>query len=156
MGETEQASTLRWSADEHHHVERTSDWFWALGVIAIATSITAIIFSNILFAVLIIVAAATMGLIARTPPRTVEFEISDAGVRVDGFLYEYKKIVSFWVEKDESPLLLIDTVKFMSPNVIIPIEGIAPESVRERLLPHAKEVEMREPLAHKIVEFFGF
>src|SRR3989344_4411045 len=39
---------LRWSAYEHDHIERGSDWYWALGVVAISIAITAIILHDLL------------------------------------------------------------------------------------------------------------
>lgn len=148
---------LRWSAYEHEHIERGSDWYWALGVIAVSAALTAILFDNFLFALLILIAATTLGLIARKPPELHEFEISEKGVRIGQTMHPYNTIVSFWVDEElDEPLLLIDTVTFMTPNLIIPIGEIHPEDIRESLRPHATEVPMKEPLAHKILEFFGF
>ncbi len=149
--------TLRWSAFEHEHIERGSDWFWALGVIAVSAALTALLFGNFLFALLIVVAATTIGLIARTPPDLHEFEISEKGVRIGPTMHPYDTIISFWVDEElPKPLLLIDTVTFMSPNLVIPIGDHAPETIREHLRLHALETPMKEPLAHKILEFFGF
>jgi hypothetical protein len=72
-------------------------------------------------------------------------------------MHLYKEVVSFWVDEElEEPLLLVDTTKFMSPNLVIPIGYVDPETIRDRLRPHAEEVPMKEPIAHKILEFFGF
>lgn len=153
----EAAPSLRWSAFEHEHIERGSDWFWALGVIAVSAALTSILFSNILFAVLILLAATTIGLIAQTPPHFHEFEISDKGIRITHTTYPYAVIVSFWVDEElDEPLLLIDTTAFMAPNLVIPIGDVHPDDIREALRPHATEIPMKEPLAHKILEFFGF
>jgi hypothetical protein len=148
---------LRWSAYEHEHIERGSDWFWALGIAAVAIALTAIIFHDLLFAILVLVAATTLGLLARTPPDLANFEISERGIRVNGTLHRFDHIISFWVEDehDDRPLLLVDTTKFLSPNLIIPIEHIDPHLVRMFLKEHTKEVPMKEPLAHKILEFLG-
>lgn len=148
---------MRWSAYEHDHIERGVDWFWALGIVAVSVALTSILFGNILFAVLILIAAYTIGIIARTPPELVEFELSDRGIRVGGVLHRYDEIISFWVEDEHNrePLLLVDTTKFMSPNLIIPIEGIDPHLVRTFLQERTKEVPMKEPVSHKILEFLG-
>ena len=148
---------LRWSAYEHEHIERSTDWFWALGIVAVSVALTSILFSNILFAILIIVAAYTIGLISRTPPELFEFELSDRGIRIGGTLHRYDEIISFWVEDElgDSPLLLVDTTKLMSPNLIIPIEGIDPHEVRVFLQTRVEEVPMKEPVSHKILEFLG-
>lgn len=149
--------TLRWSAYEHEHIERGSDWYWALGVIAASAALTAILFGNFLFALVIILAAVTIGLIAQKPPELHEFEISEKGIRIGQTFHPYDTVISFWVDEElPEPLLLVDTTTFMSPNLIIPVADMDPEEVRSVLRPHAEEVPMKEPLAHKILEFFGF
>lgn len=151
------SAQLRWEADEHRHVEHGSDWYWALGTVAVATSLTAILLGDVLFAVLIVVAAVTMSLIASRPPRRVVFEISKDGIKTGETLHSYQECLSFWVEEQEhGALLLVDTTKPLSPNLVIPIEGEAADSVRAALRPHIEETLMREPFPHKILEFFGF
>ena len=149
---------LRWSAYEHEHIERGSDWFWALAIIAVSIALTAIILHDFFFAVLVLVACFTLALLARTPPELAQFEVSERGIRVNAQLHRFDHIISFWVEDEEHhdrPLLLVDTTKFLSPNLIIPIEEIDPHLVRTFLKAHAKEVPMKEPLSHKILEFLG-
>lgn len=149
-------TTLRWSAYEHEHVERGSDWFWALAIVAVCAALISILFHDTLFGVLILVAAFTLAMHARLSPDLVQFEVSDRGVRVGGTLHRFEEIISFWVEEEgERPLLLVDTIKFMAPNLIIPLENIDPHAVREFLRRYAEEVPMKEPIAHKILEFFG-
>ena len=147
---------IRWSAYEHEHIERGSDWFWALGIIAVSAALTSILFADVLFALLIVLAAVVIGMMAQRPPSLHEFELSNRGIKVGDTMHSYEEIISFWVEEEgEHPLLLIDTIKFMSPNLIIPIEGVEPSHVREFLYERVQEVPMQEPLPHKILEFFG-
>ncbi len=149
-------ATLSWTAFEHDHVERTSDWFWALGIVAVCAALTSILFHDLFFAVIILLAAFMLGWLARTPQELLEFEITETGIRTGDEMHVYEDIIAFWVIHDAvRPLLLVDTVKFMSPNLIIPIHDIDPDEISAYLREHAKEVEMKEPLAHKILEFFG-
>ncbi|MCR4325398.1 MAG: hypothetical protein NUV59_01155 [Patescibacteria group bacterium] len=153
----EMTGTLRWSAYEHEHMERGSDWFWALGVVAVSSAVVSLLFHNILFAILILLAAALFALLANVPPELITFEVSERGVRVGNVLHRFDEIISFWVE-DESgahPTLLVDTTKPLAPNLIIPIHDVDPHAVRLFLREHAEEVPMKEPFAHKIIEFFG-
>ncbi len=153
----ERQEPLVWSALEHEHIDRGSDWFWALGVIALSAAITSILFGNVLFAIVIIIGATTIGLIAQKPPDVHEFEISEKGIRIGQTFHPKDTIVSFWVDDElPEPLLLVDTTTFMSPNLIIPIGDIHPDRIRDVLRPHVHETPMKEPLAHKILEFFGF
>ncbi|OGG52382.1 hypothetical protein A2851_05015 [Candidatus Kaiserbacteria bacterium RIFCSPHIGHO2_01_FULL_53_29] len=152
-----QRVVLRWSAYEHEHIERGSDWFWALGIVAISAALTSILFHDVLFAVLILIAATVLGMLANAPPDLMRFEISDRGIRVGDTMHRFEEVISFWVEEEghERPLLLVDTTKFMAPNLIIPLENIDPHVVRTYLRAHTDEVPMKEPVAHKILEFFG-
>lgn len=147
-----------WSAYEHEHIERSTDWFWALGIIAVSVAVTSILLGNVLFALLIIVAACVLALLARRPPAFHEFELSEKGIRISEELHTYGDVISFWVEteKDSEPLLLVDTTKFMSPNLIIPLGSANPEEVRAFLLQFADENRLEEPLTHKVLEFLGF
>lgn len=148
---------LRWSAYEREHIERSRDWFWALGIVALSVAAIAILLNDLLFGVVVIAAAVTIALVARTPPAIAHFELSERGLRVDGELHRFDEIISFWVadEHESKPLLLIDTIKFLAPNLIIPIEHIDPATIRTFLKEHAEEVPMKEPLSHKILEGLG-
>lgn len=148
---------LRWQAFEHTHIERGSDWFIALGVAAVSIAATSIILGNVLFGILILVAAVSWGLVARRPRALVEFEITERGIRTGEQFYLFEHILAFWVEEHASktPLLLVDTTKLMSPNLAIPIENIDPKLVRAYLLEHVNEVPMKESMAQKILETLG-
>ena len=105
-------ATLRWSAHEHEHVPRDSNWYWALGILAACVALISVLFGNVLFAILILVAAATLGILATTPPPLIEFELSDRGIRVGGTMHRYEEVISFWVEDHDAdpPILLVDKV----------------------------------------------
>ncbi|MEK7133799.1 MAG: hypothetical protein AAB804_01880 [Patescibacteria group bacterium] len=150
-------TVLRWSAYEHEHIPRGSDWFWALGIVAVSVALTSVLFHDILFGLLILIAATVLGMLAKVPPNLVQFEVSDRGIRVGGTLHRFEEIISFWVEEENGahPTLLVDTTKIMAPNLVIPLENIDPHAVRTYLREHANEVPMKEPIAHKILEFFG-
>src|SRR4051812_12663400 len=125
-------SLLRWSAYEHEHIERGQDWYWALATAAVAIALTSLIFHDILFGLLILMAAVVIALLSRKPPDIVDFELSHRGIRVGDTMHKFEEIISFWVEDHDvpRPLLLVDTTKFLAPNLIIPIEHVDPQVVR--------------------------
>jgi len=151
------SAPIRWHAYEHEHVERTSDWYWALGIFAVCTALISAIFGNFLFAILIIVAATTLGILAQSPPPLVDFELSDRGIRIGETMHRYEEIISFWVEDHDAdpPILLVDTIKWMSPNFVIPLADMEPKLIRAYLTERCEEVPMKEPIWHKVLEFFG-
>ena len=48
---------LEWKGREYDHNPKSADWYWALGIIAVAATVAAILFGNYLLAVLIVIAA---------------------------------------------------------------------------------------------------
>ena len=94
---------------------------------------------------------------ASSPPPLVEFELSDRGIRVGETMHRYEEIISFWVEDHDAnpPILLVDTIKWLSPNLVIPLGDADPKLVRAYLAERTEEVPMKEPVWHKILEFFG-
>lgn len=153
-----ESEVLRWSAYEHEHFERGQDWYWALGIVAVSIAITSVLLSDLLFGVLILIAAFTIALLSREAPDIAMIELSERGIRINDTLHRWREIISFWVEDEhpgKRPLLLVDTIKFLSPNLIIPIEQVDPREVREFLKSRSEEKHMKEPVGHKILEFFG-
>lgn len=151
------ASPIRWQAREHEHIHRTRDWFWALGIFAGSTALISVLLGNAFFAIVILVAAATLGMLAQKPPPLVDFEISDRGIKIDETMHRFEEVISFWVEDHDAnpPILLVDTIKWLSPNLIIPLENVDHTLVRAFLTERAEETPMKEPVWHKILEFFG-
>ncbi len=147
-----------WKAYEHTHSEKGSDWFWALGIIAASSAVVAILFQNFLFALLIIIGAFTMSLLASRPPQELTFSLSKRGIMIDRSLYPYQMLVAFWIEgrETESPTLIIDAQKFMTPHIIVSLENTDAEKVHTYLSEYLPEEEIFEPFGQRLLEGLGF
>lgn len=150
--------TISWQGYEYDYHEKSSDWFWALGIIALSSAVTAIIFKNILFALLILIGAFTVALFAAKRPHLVHFEIQKRGVVIDETVYPYKTLESFWIDEDEygHHSLLLKSQRFVMPHIVIPLPEDLVEDIRSVLLTKLEEEEMEEPVFHRLLEFFGF
>ncbi len=147
---------LRWTALEYEDKERTPDWFWGLGIVALAFTVLSIYFGNYLLAILIIVSGFSLALFAVRKPEHVEYELQEDGVRVNNTLYPFNTLESFWVEKfGVEPKIIIVSKKFFVPHIIIPIADHDPKKIRGFLLNNLEEVEHHEPLLHIITERLG-
>jgi hypothetical protein len=147
---------LRWSAPEYFEKERSNDWFWGLGLGALLITLVSLYFRNYLFAVLVIISAFSLTLFAIRKPRTIEYELSEKGIRADSLLYPFQSIESFWVEEiHETPKIILASKKFLVPYIVIPIIGHDSKKIRDSLLEHLPEVEHHEPLIYIIAERFG-
>ncbi|MFT5352237.1 MAG: hypothetical protein ACI9GH_000076, partial [Candidatus Paceibacteria bacterium] len=91
---------IEWQAHEHSHIERSSDWYWIVGIIAIGIAVLSIYFDNILLAVIIILATSIAQVKARTEPQLLNFKITRKGILAGDTLYPYSALESFWVIDD--------------------------------------------------------
>src|SRR3989338_4286703 len=132
--------TISWEATEHHHVEKGSDWYWALGIIAVVGATVSIIFGNILFAIVI------------------PLELTPRGMRIDDRLYRYATLESFCIDGDapRGPQLLLKSTGMLSTLLVIPLPEEAVEEIDDILAERLPEEHMEESLAHRLLEFLGF
>src|SRR3990172_1439757 len=89
---------ITWETLEHEHKDRTPDWYWAVGIIALATAVISIIYKNYLFAVFIILAAAVLTMFSFKKPDMMMIEIGEKGFKIKNEFYAYKMIKSFYIE----------------------------------------------------------
>ncbi len=152
-------TSFRFKAVEYHHRHKSADWYWTVGIITIASAATAIIFGNILLAILILLASFSLLMYAARLPDENDIEISDAGIKISKYLFSYANLESFWLEHHEHPRLLIKTKRFFMPHVIIPVDGLSEiekEELRVFLKTKITEYEQSEPLLELIMEHLGF
>lgn len=148
---------LEWSAAEYPFREKTTDWYWALGIMAVAGAVASYIVGNFLFAVLILLGAFTVAAYGARRPHVVPFEISRRGIRSDTVLYPYSSLSSFWIiEGEEESKILLQSTKFFMPYISIPLGNTDPEMVRSFLLNFLEEREHIEPITQRIMDYLRF
>ena len=150
--------SIRFKAHEYKHQPKHPDWFWALGIIAVAGAATALLFGNFLFALLILIGSFVVGVFAQKHPSEFEFEISERGITVGKTLYPYQTLESFWVSEinPKKPILILESKRLFLPHITIPLSTTNPGAVREFLIRHLKEEEHQDSLSEQIGEWFGF
>ena len=154
---------LEWSALEYEERDRSPDWFWALGIIVVTSSIAAIIFGNYFFAALLVLSGVLLGFLAIKKPETILYEINNKGVKIKSHLYLYENIKSFWVQIDTAsdsklkPTLFIKTERVFIPVISIPIDYNMADDIHTVLTGKGViEEEMTEHASSKIMESLGF
>lgn len=152
------ARAVYWEAPEHNHIEKTADWYWVLGILAVAGSVTSIIFGNVLFGIVILLAGMTMFITGNRKPRVIPFEVSPRGVRIDSDLYPFATLESYYIDEEDylGPQLLVKSKKLFVPLLLLPIPEEYIDDIESIIAPRLLEEHLEEPLAHKIMEFLGF
>ncbi len=158
MQETDVLRAITWEAPEHHHVERSADWYWALGILAIAGAVASILFNDTLFAVVILLAASTVVLLSHRHPKLMEFGVSLRGVKVGSKIHPYTTLESFYIDDDHprEPQILIKSKQTFMPLIIFPIPEEYIREIEELMISKIPEEQLEEPLGHRILEYFGF
>jgi len=150
-------SPLHWETHEYDHRSKSSDWFWAVGILTIAISVTAIIFNNILFAIVVILSGFSLLIYSARPPKKIDVVINEKGLLVDNFFYPFYTLESFWIEDHTEPAkVLIKSQKLLMPFIIVSIEEVPPEKVKRYLSRYLPEVFHSESIFHRFFEYLGF
>ena len=148
---------LEWSALEYEEKERSTDWFWALGIIVVTSSVASIIYGNYFFAALLLISGVLLGFFAVKKPDLVSYELNNHGLKIRNHLYLYENIKSFWVQIGTKPTLFIKSERVFMPTISIPIEDDKAEDIRSIMLfKNVSEEEMKEHPSSKIMESLGF
>ncbi|MFA6324695.1 MAG: hypothetical protein WCX46_00480 [Candidatus Paceibacterota bacterium] len=148
---------LNWSAPEYDDKQKNNDWFWALGVIIVAGSITAIIFTNYFFAALLVIGGILLGFFSTKKPEIIEYELNNKGLKIKDHFYPYEKIKAFFVQTDSKPLLFIKSERFFMPIISMPIDYMQAENIYKMMIANEIiEEKMSEHPYEKIMEHLGF
>lgn len=151
---------LEWEGREYDHNPKSTDWYWALGIIAVAGSVAAILFGNYLLALLIALAAAALALHAAHEPPLHRFRLVEQGVVIGNELHPFENMASFSVlediDGDLPPMLSIKNVSWVSPHLVIPLEGVNADAVYDYFLDRVDESEHRHTLSDLVAAWLGF
>jgi hypothetical protein len=148
---------ISWYAPEHFYVEKNPDWYWIVGIITLAIAAVAFIFGNAITGIFVIAAAVALVLHASRRPENVYHEINDRGIILHETLYPFLSLESFWIPHDEMPSkIILKSRKTFMPLIVILIDEVDPESVREVLLRYIAETEQHEHFLTHVLEGFGF
>jgi len=149
---------LSWKALEYKQTDKTADWYWAVGIIAIASVVTSIIVGDGLFAIFIVIAVLTLLMFSIRKPLLVDVTIDRRGITVGSEKYPFATLEHFWVDitKPDDEKIILKSKKMLMPIVVIPINDHDHLAVRDLLLKFLPEQELREPASHKVMEKLGF
>ena len=151
---------FEWEGREYERAERSADWYWALGIIAIAGSVAAILFSNYLVALLILAAAFALGTHAAKEPQMHTFALTEEGLWISKEFHPFDRMISFSVLEDIEgelpPVLSIHTESWFSPHLVLPLDGVDVDAVYSYLYEHVDEGEHRHTWSDLLAAWLGF
>jgi hypothetical protein len=151
---------LEWEGREYDHNPKSTDWYWAVGIVAVASAIAAVLFGSYLVAVLVVIAAASLALHAAKQPPLHRFQLTEEGIVIGDDIHPFERMISFSVLEDLEgelpPMISIKTESWVSPHLIIPLAGVDADAVYAYFLKHVDEAEHRHTLSDLVAAWLGF
>ncbi len=148
---------IEWSAPEYKHKEKSVDFIWTIGLVALVSCIVALWLKNYLFSVFIFISGVTLILFSIRHPQDVNFSIETKGLTLGKDKYTWKKIKGFNIKNEDGvAVLLVEIDKYLLPVYTIPLPIDKVDQVRESLLKVTKSKELEESKSMIFMEKLGF
>ncbi len=149
-----------WDGMEYAFEEHGADWYWALGIITLALCVAALLFGDIILALLILAGASAIALQAAKHRRQHHFAIYDNGLAIDGNLYLFANMRDFgileYLDPALPPALSLKTNHIFSPHILVPINDYDPDEIYDYVSQHLPEGMHEETLLDRVTEILRF
>jgi hypothetical protein len=154
------AAIFEWEGCEYEHNPKSADWYWALGIVAVAAVTAAILFANYLLALVIVAATAAIALHGAKHPPLHQFRVVEHGLMIGDETYPFDQMISFSVLEDIEgelpPLLSIKNESWHSPHLMVPLEGVDADAVYLHFVQHVDEDRHHHTFADVVAAWLGF
>ena len=114
--EDDESPVVAWEASESVHHEKDMMWFVMIVVAGILLSVVSIfLIKSITFTVLIVVMVVALIILARRPPRVLQYELHEQGLVISQKAYSFREFKAFGVVQ-EGPfhyIVLLPVKRFM-------------------------------------------
>ena len=148
-----------WEGKESEREEKSSDWYWTLGIISAALIVASVLFGNILLSILIAVAAGTIVLHALKHPPTHRFELTHDGLFIGNDFHPFERMTSFTVLEDiegaHPPVLSVKTESVFASHLVIPLENVDVDGVYAVFLEYVDEGEHPHSFTDLVAHWLG-
>lgn len=126
---------MAWDFPEFSKHERTSVWYIVSFVILAALIAYSLIYTNYLFAVILIIFAFIVTMHHYQEPHSVDFFITDEGVILGTKFFPYDDLENFWIVYDppHSQRLLLKRKNTAKTRIIAPFGDADPLEIRAHL-----------------------
>ena len=153
-----QSFKFEWDAHEYEHKERSSDWFWAVGIVSFSLAIASIILGNIIFGLLILISAFALALFINRPPETTHVLVNEKGITRGKIFYPYSALESYWIDTEHPhKKIILRSKKLLMPLIIVPLGADASLDELDDALVRSLSREYHSlPFVEKILEYLGF
>ncbi len=149
---------ISWETPEYPAYQKSTDWYWWVGLVAVVLLGFAVWQRSFLFGVFILIAWFTTMLYAVRPPKTIRVAVTESGIAVEDTLYPWNNIKSFWIFY-RPPLirdLSLESKKTVMPYIKIPLGETDPQQIKKIISAFIPEVEQKESVIDNLSHLARF
>lgn len=148
---------IEWSAPEYTHKVHTMDWYWSIGLVALAGAVVAIWFHSYIFGIFILISGACLILFTMREPQIMTFSVKTEGLGLGKDTHTWKEVKGFHIKPSApySKLLILTSKKFL-PVYTIPFPSEISSQLRETLEKVTPNIELQESNSMIFMEKIGF
>ena len=135
--------------------QKTSAWYWTVGIIALGAAAASIIVGNVLLGVLAVMGAFAVMLAGSLPQVNRTYALSETGFHLGNEVIPFGKIKRFALHEDEPRTLTLDTTSLAGVTTI-PLGSADFRRIRSELKNrNIDEVDTLGSVAEKIATSIG-
>lgn len=143
-----------WSADEYVNIEKNGVWYALFALVVIGLiALDLFVIKAYTFSILVSVMAIYVVILARRPPRLINYSISDQGLYVGEKLYQFSEFKTFGLitDRGQQSIVLIPVKRFsLGVTVYFPYE--MGEKIVDVLGSRLPMQELKHDIIDKIVQ----
>ena len=125
---------LSWTVPEFIRHEKDQLWFIGLGIITVILLTIAVLMSNYVFALIILLSALLIAAYALKHPRQIKFIVTPKEIIIDNKSFPYGEIISFWIfEEPGIKMLNLKTKKMTHPLIQLPLGEHSADQLKKEL-----------------------
>ena len=142
-------NSIEWKIEGPDLMPKTTSWFWALGILALAFIVFAILLKNYLLIIILALAAFIVFSSKNKRPELINFRLDNDGLYIEHKLYSYDSFESFWIfeaHTDKERELALRSKRHLAPLLIVPLYSDDEPRIRKILTKYLTESKEQESL----------
>ncbi len=140
---------MNWRIEEPNFTPKTTQWFWALGILAFALIVFSILLKNYLLTIILALAIFIIYSSKNKKPELINFRLDNDGLYIEHKFYPYDSFESFWIfeaHTDKERELALRYKRHLSPLLIAPFYNNDESRIKRILNKYLPESEEQESL----------
>lgn len=139
---------MSWKAPEFIYYEKTTQWYFIMGLVGIALTLYAIFTKNPIMAITFGLIFIVIFIYAEKKPLILQYSLTPKGIKMQDRIYYFNYLESFWIFYNplDVKFISIKSRKTFMPLIRIPLGKANPLEARKILLKYLPEEEQQESI----------